>query len=289
MQPMMMYSDGEIYLHHSYNENPRNLINSGEANYGMHAHENFELYCFLRGDCSYIVEGNEYKLRPGNIMIMRPAEVHCLKVEGNTGYERIALNFPQRIIEGLDPKKILLEPYYNRPLGKFNQYDSGEFSKYLIRMVSLEEGSSSYEQRLAIITNILPLLSEIREAFQIKIAEGSSRLNDSSGSEIIDYINRNLAGDLSLETLADIFFISKSQLNRRFKRLTGATVGEYVTAKRLLCAREMIFSGAPAARTSRECGFNDYSTFYRAYRKKFGVSPVRTGGTGQIDTEGQSI
>ena len=180
------------------------------------------------------------------------------------------------MINDLDPRGILLEPYFNRPLGKFNLYTGDNISRYIMKMISQERELSGYERRMAIVSNLLPLVSEIRENFLVKTAgSGTAWEDDSSGSELIDYINENLSRDLSLDALAERFFISKSQLNRRFKKLTGATVGEYIAAKRLLYARERIFDGVPAAQASSESGFNDYSAFYRAYKKKFGVTPGR--------------
>ena len=85
--------------------------------------------------------------------------------------------------------------------------------------------------------------------------------------EIIHYINENLAGDLSIEALSEQFYLSKYHMMRKFKEETGYSVHEYILEKRILAARELILSGVPASVASLECGFNDYSTFSRAYKK----------------------
>ena len=66
---------------------------------------------------------------------------------------------------------------------------------------------------------------------------------------------------------------SVSQLNRVFKSATGFSVWEYITGKRLASARNLIRAGVPATHAFTSCGFNDYSSFYRLYVKKFGVPP----------------
>ena len=41
-------------------------------------------------------------------------------------------------------------------------------------------------------------------------------------------------------------------------------------------ARQLILSGAAPTKVFAQCGFSDYSAFYRAYRKEFGISPAET-------------
>ena len=60
-----------------------------------------------------------------------------------------------------------------------------------------------------------------------------------------------------------------------FKEETGYTIGNYVTMKRLRYARELILGGMPVTQACFECGFQSYSTFSRAYKKNFGISPTQ--------------
>ena len=90
---------------------------------------------------------------------------------------------------------------------------------------------------------------------------------------ILKYINENLDGELDIETLAGHFYISKYHMMRLFKQETGYTLGQYTSQKRLLLAKELILSGVPGTQACFDCGFRDYSTFLRAYRKFFGESP----------------
>ena len=58
-----------------------------------------------------------------------------------------------------------------------------------------------------------------------------------------------------------------------FKEQTGYTIGGYLLTKRLFLAKELIAAGTPITEVCYSCGFQNYSTFSRAYKKSFGESP----------------
>ena len=90
---------------------------------------------------------------------------------------------------------------------------------------------------------------------------------------MIHYINDHLRGDLSIEALSARFYLSKYHMLRKFKEETGYSMHQYVLEKRILAARHLILAGMPATAASLECGFKDYSTFSRAYKKILGQTP----------------
>ena len=98
---------------------------------------------------------------------------------------------------------------------------------------------------------------------------------EAAPQQILQYVNLHLFEDISLSSVSRAFFLSPSQLNRVFRRATGSSVGEYIRVKQLLAARERILAGTSPAAASAACGFRDYSTFFRAYRERFGCAPSR--------------
>ena len=111
-------------------------------------------------------------------------------------------------------------------------------------------------------------------------AEFDSRKQVKSASptiaeEAVSYVNANILGDISVSTLAERFFMSGPQFCKLFKEATGASPWKYITAKRLLEAGNMIAEGTPAWEAAERCGFGDYSSFYRAYVKRFGTTPKK--------------
>jgi len=90
--------------------------------------------------------------------------------------------------------------------------------------------------------------------------------------DILHFINDNLASDLSIDRIAETFYLSKYYMMRLFKQETGYTIGNYISSKRLLLAKELLLSGTSAAEACYDCGYKDYSTFSRAYKSFFGES-----------------
>ena len=89
----------------------------------------------------------------------------------------------------------------------------------------------------------------------------------------INYINNHLFEDLSLDNISETFYISKTHLTRKFKKYTGSTVWDYILTKRLLYAKELLKNGEKPTDVYVDCGFNDYCSFYRAYKLKFNLPP----------------
>ncbi len=273
---MFGYSDDKILFHHSIDTHPVEL----EANLASpKTHNRNEIFYFISGRASYSVEGTIYKLVPGTVMIMRSGEMHKVIIEADVPYERMALHFDADIINAIDESGMLLEPFYNRPLGIGNLYSASD-----IRMSHIYECLKSIDsspddsemRRIAITSNLFAILYEIKLAFSKRDNKKiSAKHVQSLTPDIIAYINANLSSDLSLDLLSERFFISKNHLNRIFKNATGVTVWEYIKLKRLIMARNSILSGSSAIAACQSSGFNDYSAFYRAYKERFGVSPKK--------------
>lgn len=90
---------------------------------------------------------------------------------------------------------------------------------------------------------------------------------------ICDYINNHLGDDLSLDHLASFFYTSKYHISHVFKDNMGISLHQYIIKKRLQASKNGILSGIPFGELYHQYGFSDYTSFYRTFKKEFGLSP----------------
>lgn len=248
-----------------------------ESSIAMHAHVENEIFYFLGGKGTMVVEGNPYELQEGQILIMRSHEFHKPEISMEVPYERMVIQFTDEYIHTTDPQGLLLAPFCDRPLGRSNAFDA-EMTKRsllpeLMKRVAQGEERDGYAQRLCCYHNTMAILEEIGRLFRKKQDETPENGKFTVVQQVISYIEEHLNEKISLDLLQKEFFVNKFHLNRIFQSATGSTVGEYIIMKRLLLARKFIRMGYIPMSACTASGFGDYSSFYRAYVKHFQISP----------------
>lgn len=266
------YSDHEIFCHHTIDTSP------DPKSFSMHVHERAEIFYLISGIASCVVEGTVYHLEPGNIIITRSAESHMIVIRSRQPYERISIQFSQNILLGIDPTGLLLQPLQDRPLGCINHYSETDFSQnpFLLFFQKRSSNYSKGQKRLYVLNIIFSVMINIYDSYIQREKEISSLYVEGRAQKILSYINKELFKGVSLSTISKEFFMSKSQISRIFKNTTGVSIGEYIRQKRLIAVRERIIEGEKASLAYSSCGFNDYSSFFRAYKAQFGYAPSKT-------------
>jgi len=266
MPHIFTYRDKEVYCHHTLDETPR------AGDFQMHAHEWMEIFYLISGKCSYLVEGSRYEVHPGDILIMRAAETHMPEIGEDEPYERIAIHFSSALLAGVPGGERLLKPFMDRPLGHRNLYSgSGEGDPRLRAAFAGFDFEGIGDVKLNLLSRLLMFLTVLSSVYEKQSVAGSE--SDSFQSQLVAYVNEHLFEDISLQSIADAFYRSRSQISRVFRQSTGSPLWEYVTIKRLLSAQAMLQRGVSASDACLACGFSDYSSFFRAYRARFGHSP----------------
>ena len=96
---------------------------------------------------------------------------------------------------------------------------------------------------------------------------------ESISAKLNAYIQENLAGDLSVNTLCHIFRLSRVDLYACFKHAFQLTPAEFIKNARLERAKELLETSASVTRIARETGICDYNYFSKIFKRHFGVSP----------------
>lgn len=222
-----------------------------------------------KGKC--IIEGSEYHIREGSVLLIPQFSYFCLDFEEGRAFEYRTVEFPEEELFS-DTVKVLKKIYTGAPEGVFYSPESVPPSfESLFEKLDSTESFSETEKGLfvkCVMTEIFILLSNAK-------SERQPRDEDALGIRVLKYINDNIHRNVSLEKIATRFFVSKFYLCRAFKAANGISVHSYINKKRIMYAKKLIESGETASSAAYKTGFGDYSAFYRAYIKILGKSPTQ--------------
>ncbi len=116
------------------------------------------------------------------------------------------------------------------------------------------------------------LLAVSRAVYEQSVAGRESEAMGNLVDQAVSYVEENLDRDLSGEEIAAALYVSKFHIAHLFREQTGMSLHQYVMARRLEIAADALLSGS--VRTAfEESGFRDYSAFYKAFTRKYGMSP----------------
>lgn len=245
-----------------------------KKDFSYHYHDFHKIIVFISGKVTYHIEGKAYHLKPRDILLVSQGAIHKPEIDPSVPYERYIF----WIRDDLSCQEL------NTCFQKAND-----------RSFNLVRADSALQERLK---DLLPEIEQtlqnkhfgdtvLRNAlftqFMIYInriflrtsssPDKKTYSSDTQVEQLLKYINRNLSENLSIDQLAERFFLSKYHMMRKFKNETGYTIHNYITSKRLLMARSLISQGIPVMKAAQASGFHDYTTFVRAYKKQFGKAP----------------
>lgn len=249
-------------------------------NVDLHHHDFYEVYFLITGDVTYTIESKLYRVLPGDLLLISPKELHQIYIcPERSAYERYVLWVDPRVLTRLSTRQTdlldCLDP--SRP-GYRNQLRlSPEAQQRIHGMMSdlceeLQEdsyGSDILPELL--LTELLVTINRLAKDTAVSAAEPSS--SGEMVSRVVDYISSHYEESLSLESLADQFYISKYHLSHEFNRQVGTSVHRYIQKKRLLIARDLLAQGKKPSEVWSPCGFGDYTGFYRAFKAEYGTTP----------------
>lgn len=246
----------------------------------LHHHDFYELYFLLSGDVTYTIESRLYHVLPGDMLLISPRELHqlCIRADMET-YERYVLWVNPQVLDRFSTELTDLcrcfdpaRPDYGNLL-RLKEEDRRQMQilwESLYRE-SQEEGFGSDLLRESLFIQLLVNINRL-------VARGSGNFEQASRgnravSKVVDYVNLHYSEPLSLDDLADRFYVSKYHLSHEFHRQVGTSVYRYIQKKRLLIARQLLQQGKKPNEVYSVCGFGDYAGFYRAFKSEYGAAP----------------
>ena len=231
-------------------------------------HVFFKLILYFEGDVYYIIEGQRFDPLPGDILVAPRFTPYYAYSSNGKAYRRIVIWFTQELLDSVDPSGSLstfFEQIDKSEKGKlfhFHNTHRSEIFKQALHLASERDYSKPLGDTASHALASLILISIYRTATTSRTERKEDESTTRLVNAVVRYINDNLCTNLSLDIIAEKFFISKFHLERIFKKKTGVTVHNYITQRRLTLARQKLYSGESPTDIYKSCGFTNYSTLY---------------------------
>ena len=252
-------------------------ISYGTTPVHLHSHSFFELmYCCSNSGVQYLIGTDRYRLQYGDIIIVPPGVGHrpIFPKELAEPYKRIVLWISPEFADHLrhvmreDALKQAKEPHLIRTQGTPWEFLGTFFEK------GLEEAQNRHiAWQAALCGSTMQLVAHMSRA---TLENGSQFLKTEKKElldEIVAYIERHLGDHITLTDTAERFFVSESTISQTFQKKMHVSFYHYVTQRRLIAAKSMILEDMRLEELCEQVGFTDYSAFYRAFKKQYGISP----------------
>ena len=254
-----------------------------------HYHEFCKVLLLLSGSGRYFVEGKCYQLRPGDVVLVGSRRVHRPDFEPGQPYERVILYISPAFLQRYSTPDCDLAAAFSDPVGPVLRPEEKQQRRIRSIAAALERelAGQAYGKVILSGTLVLRLLIELgRCRLQGSLQQPEPvQPGDRRIQEIAAYLDSHLTEDVSIDDLADRFFLSKYHMMRLFREETGTSIHAYLTARRLVQARAMMDSGLQATQACFLSGFRSYSAFIRSYEKLFGQTPTGRRGRSRGEME----
>lgn len=248
------------------------------ANLYTHSHGYFEMYYLVSGRVVYCTGGCKFFLQPDDILfINRGQEHHPVLVEPSVPYERILLHVAPQTLRELSTNEIDLAECFTR--NNFTVYHYPKNVRDSIRQffdrLSALKGSGRFGQQILGRAYLAELFVEINQYNHNKtiFSFDEDTMNDHKMRMVRQYVRAHAAEPITVDDLADYLYMSRSHLMRQFRENAGVSLYQFIIKTRLQLADGLIRGGLSYTEASLQSGFGDYSNYYRAFLREYGVSP----------------
>ena len=254
-----IWETDRVFYKHEISENPEC------DQYSLHTHNAYELLYIVSGDATHVIEDRRYKLKKGDLILIRPFHYHFIQIDSPQKYDRYDILFNANM-HGVQTVKMIPDNV------EIINLSGNKLADDLFRRFDVYSKNCDEETMSKLVPHMLNELF-----YNLSIFPSSQNEDNFTSSplitEALKYINENLFTVQSIEEISKHLFVSESYLFRLFKSELHQTPKKYIMDKRLLIAQKRISEGEKPISVCDSCGFGDYTTFYRNYSAFFGHSP----------------
>ena len=243
----------------------------------LHSHDFHELiFCKSVSGVDYLVGADRYRLQRGDLIMIPAGISHRPLMTGQMSepYVRYVIWLNKTYVDGMQRYLPISEipvssaTYMLRTAG-----NDREVLERLFRQGVEESERKRPGWELAVIANTTQMMLYIYRMLQARNAEPLRVEKPELLERVLAYMEENMTRKLSLEEVAKHFFVSESTISQTFRQKMGVSFHRCLNQRRLIAAKMLISEGIPLEGIGEQVGFTDYSTFYRAFKQEFGISP----------------
>lgn len=244
-------------------------------------HCNFRnmLIWFIRGTGSMKVEGKHYDIGEGDIVLLSPHELYHCTVSSASYHERIVLYINDSLLDGFPvDTEGLFDAFTKRDKGNGNlipavSVRSVEVDRTLTTLLKLFQSPTGTSKLLS-LCKVIELLVQLK---QVTVPVSQEPLSHDSTliDEILVYINQHYKEDINVSVIAEAFNIHKSYLSHLFTQHVGMSLWNYVILRRIHTFNDLLRKGFSSEEAAYQVGFQNYSNFFRLYKKHTGMTPMQ--------------
>ena len=244
----------------------------------LHSHAFYELI-FCRNTCGaeYLIGSERYRLMRGDLVFIPPGVSHCPLIPENVvePYKRYVLWMSPEFMghyANLFPYQFTEKQAYANML----RTGGTHWCEHLAEMFrfGVEEAERQEDGwEVSVIGNTISLLTQIKRATNDRTACTMEAEKPELLDKIMAFVESYYGNEITIEDVAKEFFVSQSTVSHIFKQKLGTGFYRFVTRRRLIAAKKWIEKGEHLDTVAEKVGFGDYSGFYRAFKKEYGISP----------------
>lgn len=247
-----------------------------------HLHDLYELVYIYEGTGTFFIDKTLYDQKPGDMFIIPGNTVHRSIPEESNPIVSTAVFFAPALAGGgaYDDSYSLLQCFDNARKRKSYKLELPASLRYEIEpMHAIIHGERDRQQshyRAAIRLELGRLLLQLNRYLSQQLMDRSSE-NKRGPSWIADTlheIDANPERPYTLASFAHNAAVSEAHFSRSFKQFTGMNVTDYVNAKRIIRAKELLLESEESiAVIAESCGFASIPHFHRIFKALTDTTP----------------
>ena len=248
----------------------------------VHIHYNdYEVYYLLEGERCYFIGTKIYHLKQGSLVFVRRNVIHKTALSREAHHDRILLEISRSYLESVFAitGELTLHDFFQDDCIILSlESEEQNFITELLLALGRELGTKNSGFRLLAKSLVAELFIYAKRMENKTNPAASSRTDDPRHRQIEQiacYIAENCCSPLSLNSIAEQFYMNKCYLSRIFKEITGFTVNGYLHARRIQKARSLLIQNSMnISEVAEAAGYENLTYFERVFKKHTGMSPL---------------